>query len=47
MRTPGQDRELAIGFLLGEGVIDRAERMASVQELPGRAAEALVPTPCG
>lgn len=42
MRTPGQDRELAIGFLLGEGVIDRAERIASVQELPGRA-DALVP----
>jgi FdhD protein len=32
MRTPGHDRELALGFLLSEGVIRSAEEVAAVEE---------------
>jgi FdhD protein len=32
LRTPGHDRELALGFLAGEGVIARAEDVASLAE---------------
>ncbi|MBI5849458.1 MAG: formate dehydrogenase accessory sulfurtransferase FdhD [Planctomycetes bacterium] len=35
MRTPGRDADLAIGFLLGEGVIDDARRVASAEEFDG------------
>ena len=31
MRTPGDDFELALGFLLGEGVIHRAEDVAAIE----------------
>lgn len=37
MRTPGRDDDLAIGFLLGEGVIRNAADVASVQFEPGDA----------
>jgi FdhD protein len=32
MRTPGHDEELALGFLLGEGLIDRAHRVGLTQD---------------
>ncbi len=38
MRTPGQDDDLALGFLLGEGIITAAHQLCSTRFLPGDAA---------
>ena len=35
MRTPGDDEALAIGFLLTEGVIERADQITDVVFVPG------------
>lgn len=35
MRTPGRDLDLAVGFLLGEGVIRGAADVAELRQLPG------------
>lgn len=35
MRTPGRDEDLAVGFLLGEGIVARAEAIASMQAQQG------------
>lgn len=37
MRTPGEDEALALGFLLGEGVIDSADDVRSIESVPARA----------
>lgn len=45
MRTPGQDEELACGFLLGEGVIRRAADVMHVRQCtqgPGDAVEVML-----
>jgi FdhD protein len=38
MRTPGDDLDLAAGFLLGEGVVDGADDLLALDHLPGDAA---------
>ncbi len=35
MRTPGADRDLALGFLLGEGVVQALDEVLDVVEHPG------------
>ncbi|MBK8976645.1 MAG: formate dehydrogenase accessory sulfurtransferase FdhD [Planctomycetes bacterium] len=35
MRTPGRDTDLAVGFLLGEGVIDHVDDVLDVRLVPG------------
>lgn len=37
MRTPGRDLDLALGFLLGEGIVDSKERVASMRAIRGDA----------
>ncbi|MGE5359048.1 MAG: formate dehydrogenase accessory sulfurtransferase FdhD, partial [Bacteroidales bacterium] len=37
MRTPGADRELAVGFLMSEGVISTARDLVAVE--PGRSSD--------
>ena len=39
MRTPGHDEELALGFLLGEGLIDRAHDAGPTSDLAGNVVE--------
>jgi len=35
MRTPGRDLDLALGFLLGEGIVDAKDRVASLRLIEG------------
>jgi FdhD protein len=37
MRTPGDDRDLVLGFLFSDGVIDRADQIAALQVTGDRA----------
>jgi FdhD protein len=39
LRTPGDDAELALGFLAGEGLITRRDQVASLEERPAACAD--------
>src|SRR3954469_8618386 len=43
MRTPGHDEELALGFLFGEGLIDRAREAGPPADLAGNIVEVAGP----
>lgn len=43
MRTPGDDEDLALGFLLSEGVLARVDDVASVQAVPCAAPDSPYP----
>ena len=40
LRTPGNDRELALGFMAGEGVLRSAADVTAVRETPADCADA-------
>lgn len=44
MRTPGQDRELAAGFLLSEGILQRRDQIESITE-DDRGTVTVIPSP--